>query len=64
MQRAISKAAIRAGKRNNLTEFFTKLREITKYRDQHGVPSDHQDKLKEICAGIKNSPALTGEQVC
>ena len=64
MQRALSKAAIRAGEKNNLPEFFVKIREITKYKDQHGVPSDHTEKLKELCVGIKNSPSLTGEQIC
>jgi len=52
MQRVVSKAAIRAGKKNNLPEFFAKIREITKYKDQHGVPSDHTEKLKELCEGI------------
>lgn len=61
MQRTITRAAIKAGKRNDLNGFFTQMKELTKYRDQAMIPGDHSDKITELCDTFKARPDITSD---
>ncbi len=49
MQRAECKAAIRCGKKNDVNGFFNALKDVLKFRDQNGVPTELKPKLKQLC---------------